>query len=255
MKCNFFSILIILILLTLGCASTVPVTKYMPEKSDDIFPFFSSGQPIAAVGSENAFMLLSLDPDYMAGRPYIRLWMLYQNISDEPYLLEPLQVADLITTRISSGRSKTNDPESPTKILAHISNEKAATMIMQAIGGSLQALAAEPTTATTRLDDGSSAITTFNDRSEKQGRIADRTAGAMANTSMWYDIYQSSISDGILRRNTVFPGQSVNGYIYIPFPGGIDKYEYFRTMLFRFTVVLHMTEGDQEINFAPIEGE
>ncbi len=114
-------------------------------------------------------------------------------------------------------------PESPTKILANISNEKAKSLIVQSIGGTFETMSINPTTAKTRLDDGSTLTTTLNDKKEKQDIVTNRTANTMANTAIWYDTYINSVSNGILRRNTVFPGQSVNGYIYFPFP---DQWEF-----------------------------
>ncbi len=259
MNCKIVGIIFMITFFT-GCASTVPEPKFMPEQSQNVFPFFTSGQPIAAVQSVNAFILLSLEPTILADRRYFRLWILYQNISEEPYLLEPLRFVSLTIASISKGKSGTSTPESPTKILADISNEKALSMIMQAIGGTLQTMAARPTTAETRFNDGSSATTTINDQQEKQDMVADRTAKAMANTAMWYEIYQNSISDGILRRNTVFPGRSVNGYIYFPFPTGrkwryVDNESYPSSMNYLLTVELELPGESQNIYFTPIEGE
>ena len=259
MNCKIAGIFLMITLFT-SCATTVPETKYMPKESDDVFPFFSKGQPIAAVQSPNAFMLMSLEPTILADRRYVRLWILYQNTSEEPYLLEPKSFVSLTITSISKGKTGTSTPESPTKILADISNEKALSMIMQAIGGTLQTMAARPTTAETRFNDGSSATTTINDQQEKRDRVADRTAKAMANSAIWYEIYENSISDGILRRNTVFPGRSVNGYIYFPFPRGrkwryADNESYLSSANEFLRVDLDLPGESRTIYFTPIEGE
>ena len=267
------SLILILISIVVGCASTTPVTKYLPEQRQNVLPFFTSGQPIAAAQADEAFMLMSLEPTHVAGRPYIRLWLLYQNTSDQPYLLEPLKFTTLTAKCISRGMSESSMPESPTKILAHISNEKSKKMIMQAIGGTLQAMAVKPTTARTEVYAKSSpglpaftATTTVNDESEKRAEVHDRTVNAMMNTSMWYELYQNSISEGILRRNTLFPGQSANGYIYFPFNLPlVERYDPNRNRVvkddlchskdFRYIVSLDMTTVTQEIKFVPIEGE
>jgi hypothetical protein len=244
----------------LGCASTVPEPKFMPEKSENVFPFFTKGQPIAAVHSTGAFMLVAIEPTVLANQRYFRLWLLYQNTSEEPYLLEPLEFTTLTVTSPSKEKTGSSKPESPTKILAHISNDKALSLIMQAIGGSLEAMAAGPTKVETRFNDGSSASTTIYDQKQKRDVIADRTADAMANTAAWYEIYQNSISDGILRRNTVFPGQSVNGYIYFPFPtprkfefGEFESYSSRAEDFLR--VDLDLPADWRSIYFTPIEGE
>lgn len=258
-NCKIVRIILMITFFT-GCASTVPEPKFMPEQSQNVFPFFTKGQPIAAVQSTSAFMLMSIEPTILANRRYVRLWILYQNTSEEPYLLEPKRFVSLTITSISKGKTGTSTPESPTKILADISNEKALSMIMQAIGGTLQAMAAGPTTAETRFNDGSSATTTIYDQQEKRDIVADRTANTMANTAMWYEIYQNSISDGILRRNTVFPGRSVNGYIYFPFPTGrkwryADNESYLSSANEFLRVDLDLPGTSQSIYFTPIEGE
>jgi hypothetical protein len=252
--------IILLIIFLTGCASTVPETKLMPRESDNVFPFFKAGQPIAAVQSTNAFMLLSMDRTILAQQPFFRLWILYQNNSEEPYLLEPLRFVSLNVTSIAQKKMGTSTPQSPTKILAALSNEKALSMIVEAIGGTLQEMAAQPTSAKTKFNDGSSTTTTFNDQHEKREQIADRTTNSMANTAMWYDIYRNSLSDGILRRNTVFPGQSVNGYIFFPFPG-IKKSDYKENanissdVKYFLTVEMDLSGEKQTIDFTPIEGE
>ncbi len=252
--------IVLIIAFFLSCATTIPETKYMPRESDDVFPFFTKGQPIAAVQSDNAFILLSMERTILANRRYFRLWILYQNISEEPYLLEPLKFTTFTLTSVSENKTGTSNPESPTKILADISNEKALSLIVQAIGGSLQSMAANPTTAETRFNDGSSATTTIYDQQEKKDTIADQTANAMANTAMWYDLYQNSISDGILRRNTIFPGQSVNGFIYFPFPIGRkwrnDSYTVYTSQKSYFLRLdLDLPGVSHSIYFEPIKGE
>jgi hypothetical protein len=88
----------------------------------------------------------------------------------------------------------------------------------------------------------------------------------MTNTSMWDELYQNSISEGILRRNTVFPGQSVNGYIYFPLPSlllvntdfwytAMNYNDFVKSMDFTHVVSLNLPKGAQEIEFTPIVGE
>jgi len=205
-------------IITLGCASTLPVTKYLPREDENVLPFFSAGQPIAALETTTEFILLAVEPVIMFGDPYVRLWVLFNNRADDHYLLEPLKFATLEVTSKLNEKLVTSEPESPTKILAHIKNEKAVAQIMLGIGGALQSIGTSPTKAQTKFSDGSSATTTFNDSDEKRSVIVDKTLNSMTNTALWYDIYANSISEGILKRNTIFSGQSVNGYIYFAVP-------------------------------------
>lgn len=257
----------------MGCAIAVPVpvTKYCPEPQQNVFSFFADGQPIAAVQTQDAFLLMFLDPTMLGNMSYMRLWILYQNTSSQPYLLEPLKFASLMTTRISKNRSESCVAESPTKILKHISDEKAALMIAQAIGGALLAMTVRPTTTTTHgyVNSGPttssfSVVTTANDGAQKRDAASSQTAEAIANTAMWYDVYQRSVSKGILRKNTVFPGQSVNGYIYFPSPhkmtgrtpsrSGAYK-RYIRSMDYMHVIAITAITGIESIKFMPIAGE
>lgn len=266
-------LVVVSISFVMGCASTIPVTEYCPEAQQNVFPFFFEGQPIAAIKTESAFMLLALEPTQLGSTIYLRLWVLYQNTSDQPYLLEPLKFADLTTTRISWSKSESSVAESPTKVLKHISDEKAALMIAQAIGGVLQATAVKPTTTTTHGYMSSesgvslfSGTTVADDQQKKRDAVSAQTAKVITNTAIWYDLYLHSVSQGILRRNTVFPGQGVNGYVYFPFPRKVSRhhrlfhgYEDFlqlaRSMDYLHVIAITMPTGVMSIKFIPIEGE
>ncbi len=247
----------------LGCASTVPEAKYMPQAGPGISPFFANGQPIACVEDSSMFMLTALEPALIGENAYIRLWLMYQNKSDSPYLLEPLKLATLSTIRVTDGKGQPVAPTSPTTILAKLSNEEAARIIGQVIGGALQAAATEPTrvrTTTSSVGGVSSSTSTFNDVAEKQQAIADRTSANVTATETWYSLYRSSLNEGILRRNTVFPGQSVNGFIFFPLATGVlgwrENYESFvRSHKYKQTVALHLQSGQKILEFMPIEGE
>lgn len=71
-------------------------------------------------------------------------------------------------------------------------------MVLQSIGGALEALAQEPTT----VSDGT-----------------ERTDAALAETHQYYQDFRESVDLGCLRQTTVFPGQSVSGFLYFPMPG------------------------------------
>lgn len=232
----------------------------MPKESENLYPYFVKGQPIASIKTDSAFILLSLDRILFYNYPYFRLWLLYQNLSENPYLLTPQQFISLSVLTTKYGQSEIGRPVLPTKLLASISNRKTMSLILQGIAGSLEEMSTRPTTATTKFRDGSSFTTTYNDRGEKNRVIADRTIDNMASTSMWYDIYQNSISDEILRKNTIFPGQSVNGYIYIPYPK-IKKHANLNDDISNsqdkstITVKILLPDDSLFIKFNPIEGE
>ena len=188
-----------------------------------------------------------------------------ENHSSSPILLEPLKRATLtvesiekhkVATRPSDGKKVLDTrPEPPTKILAKISNAKASSSILAGIGAVLEAAAARPTTATTTGMNASTgetyvSRTTINDTDQKSRAILDRRATQIASTDAWYESFKRSVNAGILRRNTVFPGEGVNGYIYFQAstlsPPGPDR---------RYVVNLSLPEGQQVVTFEPIAGE
>ena len=236
-----------------GCASTVPPKIYLPSQNSETAAYYRNGLPIGATQTGAILLMTSLEPAEISGKHYMRLWLLYKNAVDSAYLLEPLKMVKLTVI----GNKKTYSdigPESPTKVLARIENEKASKLIMQAIGGTLEALSTQPTTVTDPAGD----VWTVNDKGTKIKAVVNNTTEAMANTSILYDVFKTSINSGILRRNTLLTGESANGYMYFPLPtlttasGGIiainpEKY--------KFVFTISSQAGDKSIEFIPAEGE
>jgi len=255
--------LLILILTTLilsSCASTKPPVIYLPTQNSEVMSFYRNGLPIGAVNTDSSFIIVLLEPTELAGTEYMRLWLLYKNNSHTPYLLEPLKAVKLSILSIQ-GDSKPFDniiPESPTKILSHIKNEKTVTLIAQAIGGTLKAMSTQSTTITNPKGD----KWVVNDREAKVDAIESRTTSSMVSTAILYDIFQSSVNSGILRRNTIFPSESVNGYVYFPLPlviidsNGYNRHEVVikpENCTYRLFITTQI--GSKVIEFTPGEGE
>ena len=250
----------LLLLFAAGCASTVPLTVYQPRDTASVQSFFRNGAAIGAIYGDSVFALAQVESVDLVnyGEAYVRLWLLVENHSSMPMLVEPLKCASLniestgiaaAHRHASSGNPVTLTPASPTKILAMISNAKATSAILSGIGAALEAAAAQPTKAvTTHSNNYTSETTTLNDKGEKERGILDRRATQRASTSDWYDSFKSSVNQGILRRNTLFPGEGVNGYIYfraISQPASSHR---------RYIVTLAMPEGEKIATFDPIEG-
>jgi hypothetical protein len=238
----------------IGCASSAPPTIFMPKESGQLTSFYRNGIPIGSMKCDSATMMMQLGTEEIIGTHYVRVWVLYQNNSTTPYLLEPMKTISLniVGKNYSFFDQK---PEAPSVILSHIDNDKATNLITQAIGGTLQALTVQPTTITN--SDGSESK--LNDQGEKRSQIVTETAASMASTASMYEVYKSSVNSGILQKNTIFPGESVNGYIYFPRPvltkdsfgsqGAIDiaKYSY--------SVKINGMTGKSLVEFNPEVGE
>ena len=244
----------LLLMIFAGCASTVPPKIYLPLQNSETTAYYRNGLPIAATQTANSLLMTSLEPDNVSGKGYMRLWFLYKNTTDSAYLLEPLKI---ITLTIEGEKHNYSDivPESPAKLLAGIENEKASKLIFQAIGGTLEALSTEPTTVT----DPAGGEWKVNDKGAKTRAVVSNTMESMAHTSNLYDVFKTSINSGILRRNTLFAGQSVNGYIYFPLPkkipapnnNNVDINPEKHTFVF----TISSQAGNEIIEFSPAEGE
>jgi hypothetical protein len=138
-----------------------------------------------------------------------------------------------------------------------ISNAKAAASIIGSIGAVLEAAAQHPTSATTSGTTTGPAgtsyttsTTTLNDADEKRQTVLDRRASHVASIDSWYESFKNSVNQGILRRNTLFPSESVNGFIYFEVlePQAVSKSR-------QYVLTLWIPGFEKVITFDPIEGE
>ena len=145
-------------------------------------------------------------------------------------------------------------PESPTKILAGMSNDAATNLILQSIGGTLKALSTEPATVTSSAVDRPQ----LNDRQEKTDKISEQTNASVSGTAALYRAYANSASSGILKRNTILPGESVNGYIYFPFPQTKESHlsrAFIDLTKYELRVNILTPVGSKSVNLMRLEGE
>lgn len=198
-------IIILFLFVLSGCATTNHYLTFEGLPSKNIYTFYSNGIPITSFSDDSTLILLSEQEDYLYGKPYMRLWLLYSNNSDTPFLLEPYNFIKLV------GKYKqeilTYFPQSPTDILNDVDERKSVSLIDKSVGSALRALSTDKT---------------IINSSEAKGLKSQEDIGSKNNdlfiTANWYNIYENSFNNGILRKNTVFPHHSVNGYIYFPLP-------------------------------------
>ena len=205
--------MIILTVIFCGCAHTSVPLLFEPVSAPSISTIYTNGVPIASVSTDSLFLLLALDQTQIAGDKYFRLWILAQNVSDTNMLLEPSKTFMLNADPKELSKVQKNfsmSAQSPTVILNSIEDEEATHSIITAIGGALEAASAKNTTITSNRGD----KYTVHDVHEKRDVINQQTSSSMTSISNWYSIFKSSITSGILRKNTLFPGQGVNGYLY-----------------------------------------
>ena len=318
-----------------GCAPVIIPTIYAPRETENVRCIYSQGQAIAAVKTNDFSFLCLLDQATIGGESYFRMWLLCNNNSEAPFLLEPSEMFQfvfdhshaqargdstlavlikscvdpskerflypnenrkrvLVTTNslkidgywigetqsdylfidehsksllsIKKGthfnvkytgseedeqnRKYTLYPEKPAVILNNIDNQKLMANITTAIGGALEEMSTRPTTITSKSESGETIQSTVNNKREKQQAVREKTNQSIASTSYWYDLYSGSVSQGLLRKNTIFPNRSVNGYMCFPtasvYPG--LPYEYHLLVKFQTTNAIFSSYLHKESN-------
>ncbi len=235
-----------------SCASTEPPTIFVPTQDAAVVSYYRNGLPIGAIDHDSSLIMFSLEPTVLVDTKYMRLWFLYRNGSNAPFLLEPMKCLKLSIDGADDAFQSIL-PESPSFILANIENAKAASLIMEAIGGTLQGLSAQSTTISNQHGE----KWTVNDRGEKVQAANDRTDANMRETAYYYKTFKESINSGILRRNTIFTGESVNGYIYFPL-GSMSAFsgKYFKNRNeYVYSLTISTPWGIERVEFTQEAGE
>jgi hypothetical protein len=221
-------------------------TIYSPAPRENLKTYFLNGIPFAALSSDSSYVLLFLETGTIVSNHYAKLWVLYQNLSVEPYLLEPLN-----HLRLSIKTTKKSYPGlipiPPSQIIKSIDNEKNINMIFQAVGGALKTVASELAPEAT-VTSPSGAVYKIDD-TQAGSKIIENTKTKMQSTSYMYEAFKNSVNNGLLRRNTISQDKGVTGNIYFHI-GGVDLKNCTRITLF-----LTTKEGISEINFTPAQGE
>lgn len=221
-------------------------TVYNPSQTKNIKSYYLNGIPFAAISNDSSFVLLFLEAGKIATYSYAKVWVLYQNLAEEPYLLEPLNQMKL-TIEIQGKIYAGMPPVPPSQIMKSIDNEKNVSMILQAVGGALKAVSAESRPEAT-ITGPSGAVYEVNDKNEGD-RIIDNTKDKMHSTADFYHVFQNSINNGILRKNTIFQDKGVTGNVYF-LVSGIDLKK-----CTSITLYLTTKDGINVVSFTPTKGE
>ncbi|MBU1356282.1 MAG: hypothetical protein KJ620_06905 [Candidatus Edwardsbacteria bacterium] len=220
-------------------------TIFYPTITELSKTYFLNGIPFSVTNRDSSYIVLALEQDKIAGYNYMRLWLLYQNKIDNPYLYEPLKSLRLV---IDSKKDIYNiSPTSPTEILSRIDSEKLGKQILQVIGGALQTVSAGMSPEAT-ITDPSGGVYKIDDKNAS-GNIINRTVVNMQSTSYMYEAYKNSVNNIILRRNTVFKDKNIMGYVYFNIPNIKPK------NVNKINLYLTTQDGIQMIEFTPQDGE
>ena len=198
-----------------------------------------------------------MNPVEIAAVGYIRLWLLYGNKMSTDFLLAP---SEIVTMTISGKDDYESNikPESSSKILADIEDEKIISSILTTIGGALQTLSTQNTKI---YDENNEEQMSIGDKDLKNELILQKTKKQLANTVYYYDLFKESVNQGILKRNTLFPYKSVNGYLYLPIEA-YSMYSYrgsfiedIEDNIDKIIFKINTPIGIKNIEFIPIKGE
>ena len=232
--------------LLMGCASSRPLLEYDAVPNEKVNTFFLDGVSIASHTSDSCFFSLAIDERaIVGGYGQLRVWCLYQNLGEAPYLLRPWAILRLDIVDSATGEKFPLAAASPNSLLSRIDEQQASQNLLTFLGGALQAIQV------------SSSNLPANQKVRAQAGIVRATTAEIAETQQWFSIVQSSVASGLLQKNTVFPGESVNGYVYFPLKSGKRTFTnaLFSSKRWRCTITVSTPTGDQEVNFIPVEIE
>lgn len=250
-----------------GCASTRPPLILVPGNSPKHAVFYQRGTPITKLSRDSVLVLMSCEYQNLFGRRYLRVWLLYFNRSKHEKLIDPLRQVGLISTNLVSLASNSSSPALPHKLLSESERRRQMDLVMTAIGGGLRAAAATLSARNTeaRTTGDVSTTTTILDAEDKAAaetrRIGEETQVTQGEINEAYATFEQSLNSGALRKHTVFPGNGVNGFLYLPllleekpFPGSAYKVAWRREDV-RHRITLNLPMLADTIAFFPEAGD
>jgi hypothetical protein len=226
---------------------------FYPKESPNTYCIYSAGSsmPIGIFFSDSALYMYALDTAIVDSDKYIRLWMLYKNLSSLPYDFNPIRCTIL---HMHGKKDSFRDiyPEPPSVMLGKVNKESAVSKIAADVENILKRLAVVQTRSV--FDE------VIFDRWGHQsmriphmhGRFRPSTEGSLS--ADLYSIFTLSVNDGILKRYTVYPENSVSGYIFFPFPGlqwKITASGFPEATEYVYTIEIITQSGSKSIEFEP----
>ncbi len=207
---------------------------YEPLVSDRVSRFYTNGRPAAVVLNDSLDAVMSLDAVNVASDTYIRVWCYVRNKSTKTLELMPQDQLSLESYGEGDRLVHLLPPDAPSLVLLRIDVQKEAAQANAFLGGLVSSIgaavsaAARPHTTTTEItgDIHATMITREDNRDleAKQNAIQARTEALQASLENLYENLKTSVSSECLRRNTLPPGLSANGYIYFPFGSPTIQY-------------------------------
>ncbi|NMB74442.1 MAG: hypothetical protein GYA21_04855 [Myxococcales bacterium] len=193
-----------------------PTMIMLPEVPEGRYLFFSDGIPYAVSDNTCSTLMSSMGFDYVAGYKYIKVYLAYRNTTEKEVLFYPGKTMRIIPRGIK-GADKPILPDSPSTLAASVETSAAMTKAAIATFGWAQTMYLAPTVASTT--DGKTIL--INNKTQQQLEVMRDTRDQIATVDRYAHEAVAHVSSSTLKRNTVFPGQTVSGFVFFPFPFNI----------------------------------
>lgn len=243
-------LLVILQIVIAGCVhqSARPIV-YEPQSSQKVFSYYVDGNPVAAVVTDNSIFQSAIEHTKLTNRHYIRMWVNYTNFSQDPILFNPMESFQVTQTdKLSDTHSKL-EVVYPSEIIQSVIKAEQAAIIANAFIGWSEMVSTSPTTFTT-----STGFTIEqNDLEEKINTVSKNTSSRTQKIVNNYDYFVKNMNSILIRKNTVFPGQSVSGFIYFDLSIGVN--DSYLAEDYKYKLKFNFVDFDGIIKFDPVLGD
>jgi hypothetical protein len=202
---SYIIILVISLIALSGCTPQRELFTYDVADSPEVSSFFVDGLSIAAVETDSCYVSLSVPSNaHIGGYGHLKVWFLYQNLGSSQYLLRPWSNLILHLINNKNGKEYEIHAETPNGLLKKIDKQEGQTSFLSLLGGVLQS-------ANTLSSNSPS-----NYKASEVSYIAQSTVSDISSINHWYSVMRGSVSSAVFKKNTIFPNESSNGYVYFP---------------------------------------
>jgi len=151
--------------------------------------------PLAGILSDSAYLVFSLDEVSTGGEQFFRLWLLYTNTRNGYISLSPTRFARFEVQEPKYGMKERLAARDAQTMWRKVLNAKAVEEINERFGNTVDTI----------------------DSQRRPVRL-QMPATVDSIPTLWYQNFKWGIHSGILTEINLAPYQSVDGYVYFPFP-------------------------------------
>ncbi|MFI5252515.1 MAG: carboxypeptidase-like regulatory domain-containing protein [Bacteroidota bacterium] len=223
--------------------------NFFPPQDSGMYCVYSqiSKIPIGVFFEDSALYMYTLESTVIDSQKYLRVWLLYQNLSRSVYDFNPARCVVLSLT--GKGKIyKDIPPDPPSKISTQIDHKKITQDIMANVGDPLRTMAIRRSQFVLQEERFPAIVPIWEMKAQPpadDGTLSSR---------LYSRVFTKSTNAGILQRYTVYPQSSVNGFLYFPFPDSQSKTsgtDLLETYEYRYKVIINTPEGKRTIDFIP----